>query len=112
MRIGPQGFLDNGIAFFVAFDHQGRIDVRQPEHLLQFAVDGLMGSVLFQAAFISARTLPAIRVEDAVADFTRFSGFAGPQFPIFDDARADARVDAQADDTVRTGSESIFTERR
>ena len=112
MRIGPQNFLDSRIAFFVALDHQGRIDVRQPERLLQFAVDSLMGCVLFQAAFVAARALPAIRVEDAVADFTRFSGFAGPQFPIFDDACANARMDAQTDDTIRTGSESILTERR
>ena len=71
-----------------------------------------MGCVLFEATVIAARTLSAIGVEDAVANFTGYTFFPGPQFPILDNSGSDARMDAQADDAVRNGSKSIFTERR
>jgi len=94
MRVALQRFLDKRIAFFVALDHDGRIDSRQGQQLFQFGVDGLMGSILFEAAFIAARTLSAVWVKDAVADFAGRTLFAAPQSAVFDDAGSDAGVDA------------------
>ena len=72
--------------------------------------DRALGGILFEAPLVAARTVPAVRFDDRMAEFACVSIKAGIQFVVDYDTYSDAGMDADADHVRHVIAERFFAE--